>query len=109
MSSVIRSNVTRSEGRSGDRIMEPFAEVDEGLEAEAQRARLVVLPVLLLEHRSRDVEVGPGHAPRHELAQEEGGRDGAGEAAGGDVVDVRVRRLEGVLVLLDQGQLPEGL
>src|SRR3982751_6283339 len=106
MRPVIWSKVTRG---SGNRIMETLAQVDQGLEAETQGARLVVLPVLLLEHGARDVQVRPGRALGHELAQEEGGGDGAGEAAGGDVVDVGVGRLEGLAVLLDQGQLPEGL
>src|ERR1051325_9980533 len=106
MRSVTWSKVTLG---SGNRIMETLAQVDHGLQAEAQGTRLVVLPVLLLEHRPRDVEVGPLRALGHELAQEEGGGDGAGQASGGDVVDVGVGRLESVPVLLDQGQLPEGL
>src|SRR6185436_6190891 len=101
MRSVMRSNVTRS----GDRIMEPLAEVDEGLHAEAQRAGLVVLPVLVLEHGARDVQVGPGRPWGHELAEEEARGDGARQPAGRDVVEVRVGRLEGVLVLLDERQL----
>src|SRR5437762_9094378 len=106
MRSVTRSKVTLG---SGNRIMETLAQVDQGLQSEAQGTRFVVLPVLLLEHRARDVEVGPGRPLGDELAKEEGGGDGAGQAAGGDVVDVGVGSLEGVTVLLDQGQLPEGL
>src|SRR3982751_6089439 len=99
MRSVIRSKGTLG---SGNRIMETLAQVDQGLEAETQGTRLVVLPVLLLEHRARDVEVGPVGPLGHELPQEESGGDGASQAAGGDVVDVGVGRLEGVPVLLDQ-------
>ena len=76
-SSVMRSKLVRS----GERITEALAEVDQGLHAEADGARLVVLPVLVLEHRPRDVEVRPGRALGHELAQEEAGGDGAGQAA----------------------------
>src|SRR4029450_11934647 len=97
--SVMRSKETLG---SGNRIMEPLAQVDQGLEAKTQGTRFVVLPVLLLEHRPRDVQVGPGRALGHELAQEERGRDGAGQPSGRDVVDVRVRGLERVAVLLDQ-------
>src|SRR5438477_11896041 len=106
MRSVTRSKVTLG---SGNRIVETLAQVDQGLEAETQGTRFVVLPVLLLEHRTRDVQVGPGRPLGHELAEKEGGGDGAGQAAGGDVVDVGVGRLERVTVFLDQGQLPEGL
>ena len=43
----------------------------------------------------------------HELAQEEPGGDGPGQAAGRDVVQVGVGGLERLLVLLDERQLPE--
>src|SRR5262245_66318533 len=93
--------------RSGDRITEALAEVGERLHAESDRSRLVVLPVLVPEHGSRDVEVRPGHVGRGELAEEEAGGDRAGEAARRDVVDVGERRLQRFAVLLDEGQLPE--
>ena len=44
-----------------------------------------------------------------ELAQEEPRGDGAGQAPGRDVVEVGVRRLERLLVLLDERQLPDRL
>src|SRR5215208_6242546 len=98
MKSVIRLKETDG---SGNRIMESLTQVDQGLEAETQGTRLVVLPLLVFEHRARDVQVGPGHTLRNELAEEKGCRDRPGQAAGGDVVDVGVGRLEAVAVLLD--------
>src|SRR5260221_8839337 len=105
MKSVTRSKLTRS----GERIMESLAEIDQGLEAEADGAGLVVLPVLVAEHGTGDVEVGPARSLGHELLQEQAGGDGAGEAARGDVVEVGEGRLERLAILVDQGQLPEGL
>src|SRR5262245_7544739 len=95
--------------RSRDRITEALAEVGERLHAGRDRSRLVVLPVLVPEHGARDAEVVPGHVRRGELAEEEAGGDGAGEAARRDVVDVREGRLERLAVLLDERQLPERL
>src|SRR5689334_14567565 len=101
MKSVTRSKLTRS----GERIMKALAEVDQGLEAEADGARLVVLPVLLPEHGTGDVEVGPAGTLRHEFLEEQAGGDGAGQASRRDVVEVGERRLEGLAILVDQGQL----
>src|SRR6188472_1511277 len=98
----MRSKVTRS----GDGVMETLAEVDQRLDPEPQGSGFVVLPVLVAEHRARDVEVGPGDVRRDELAQEEARGDRAGESPRGEVVDVRERRLQRVAILLDQGQLP---
>src|SRR6185436_3101375 len=103
--SVMRSKLARS----GERITEALREVDHRLQAEGDGARLVVLPVLVAEHGTGDVEVGPGDLARHELAQEQAGRDRARKPPGGDVVEVRERRLQGLLVLLDERQLPERL
>src|SRR4051812_21398989 len=104
--SVIRSKLVRA---SGNRIMEALAEVHHRLQTEADGAGLVVLPVPLAEHRPRDVEVGPRHAGRNELAQEEAGRDRSGQAALRDVVDVGEGRAQRLAVLLHERQLPERL
>src|SRR6185295_9053986 len=101
MNSVMRSKLTRS----GDRIMEALAQIDQRLDAETEGAGFVVLPFLVAEHGAGDVEVGPGDAFRHELAQEQAGRDRAWQAACRDVVEVGVGRLEPLPVLLDERQL----
>src|SRR5947207_11684121 len=68
-------------------LAEAFDKVHEGLDPKAQSARFVIAPLTVFEHRTGDIQMSPGDAFGHELAQEQRRGDGARDPTGCDVVD----------------------
>src|SRR3990172_6826390 len=89
-------------------LFETAAQIDHGLQSEAGGALSVVFPGLLEEVGAGDIQMRPGQTLGHELSQEESGGDRSGMLAP-DVVEIRIRGFQRLLVFFDQGKLPEYL
>src|SRR5262245_42830547 len=87
-------------------FVEALGEIDQCLKAKSHTTCLVILPRLLDEIRTGDVEMRPGCAFWDELLQEQPCCDRSRDRAA-DVVEIGAWRLQHFLIFLGQRKLPE--